>query len=1148
MKKPRWFASLGRSPVRHGFAGGVPGGLASLLIAGSILSPFALLPRDATAQTTDESQLAAIGSQIAYLQSLLLSITGGVANLLGTPQAQAQSSTITIGETTVLPTGDNGNGNLLVTQSATLSQTATIQSLSFYVTTAGGNLRLGIYDATGPSGGPGAKRAETASFTPTTGWNTQPVLTPVSLPPGTYWLAYLPSSNTLAFVKKSDASSSGRYYSFTYGTMPATFSTTPNTTPSHWSFYATLSTAPDTTPPSTPQNLQASAVSSSQVNLSWAPSTDDVAVTGYRVYRNGTQIAQPTTNSFSDSGLNPSTTYTYTVQAVDGAGNTSSQSASAQATTQAAPPPDTTPPSTPTNLQASAQSSSQINLSWAASTDNIGVTGYKVERCQGSTCTNFAQIAQPTGTSYSDSGLLANTTYRYQVRATDAAGNNSGYSTIVAATTQSGGTGGNTITATSCSSSAVQSAVNAAADGDTVIVPTGNCTWNSAVDLSNSKGVSLICATQGSCVIAQGVGTVIRMNGTLSGVNNHFYRISGFEFKNAPNGTLSIWFYGNGTLSNFRIDHNTFTNFAAGSIAIHLGEVSSVGKFYGVIDHNTFSGSNNIMAMKYLGPGDPSQWPASVRGTGQNVFLEDNVFDFPTNTNLGLGCMDAWRVAAVVFRHNDTKNCLVTAHGVSHETVVNFEAYNNNLRRTANSGGWEDGTRLFHHQGSGEMFLWGNRFFAASALSGSALAITHYRSASPSVAGYNSSFGRCDGTSSRDGNRPGQLGYPCWLQPGRAPSGGNPIYGTLSPVYAWLNVDNTTGNKVSVEIENPWNATNPSVDDHIKPNRDYYDAVSTQAQTSPTSPFNGTTGMGFGTLANRPTTCTPTSEVLDAGNGGVAYWAPDVGPQGTLYRCSSINTWTVHYTPYTYPHPLVSGGTTTPPPAPDSIPPSTPTNLQASAQSSSQINLSWTASTDNIGVANYRLERCQGASCTTFSQVATPSTNSFFDTGLQANTTYRYQVRATDAAGNNSGYSMIASATTLAPAANKFTIGDRIIVVQDTATRATPSSASTSLGSHSVGELGTITGGPVAAEGFTWWQINYDIGADGWSGHEDRFDKYTASSLRGDVNQDGTVNTLDWSIMNSQWFTSNPQSDLNTDGFVNSIDFGLLNRNWGLSS
>ena len=134
---------------------------------------------------------------------------------------------------------DSNNGNKLVAQPATLSQTATIRSLSFYVTTASGNLRLGIYDATGPGGGPGAKKAETASITPTTGWNTANVITPVSLPPGTYWLAYLASSNSLKF-KGENTGGNSRLYPFTFGPMPATFSTAPGSSVWRWSLYATL--------------------------------------------------------------------------------------------------------------------------------------------------------------------------------------------------------------------------------------------------------------------------------------------------------------------------------------------------------------------------------------------------------------------------------------------------------------------------------------------------------------------------------------------------------------------------------------------------------------------------------------------------------------------------------------------------------------------------------------------------------------------------------------------------------------------------------------------------------------------------------------------------------------------------------------------
>jgi chitodextrinase len=158
-----------------------------------------------------------------------------------TTQASGGGGSITIGETTVLPNADSGNANLLIGQNATLSQTATIQSLSFYATAAAGNLRLGIYDATGPSGGPGTLKAQTNSFVTTTGWNTAPVITPVSLPAGTYWLTYLPDNNGLSFVKNSVSGTSGLFYNYTFGPMPATFSTTPQTTGSHWSLYATLS-------------------------------------------------------------------------------------------------------------------------------------------------------------------------------------------------------------------------------------------------------------------------------------------------------------------------------------------------------------------------------------------------------------------------------------------------------------------------------------------------------------------------------------------------------------------------------------------------------------------------------------------------------------------------------------------------------------------------------------------------------------------------------------------------------------------------------------------------------------------------------------------------------------------------------------------
>jgi hypothetical protein len=101
------------------------------------------------------------------------------------------------------------------------------------------------------------------------------------------------------------------------------------------------------------------------------------------------------------------------------------------------PPPDTTPPTTPGNLTASAISSTQINLSWSASTDDTAVTGYRVEQCANAGCSNFAQIAAPTGTTFNVTGLTASTSYSYRVRAVDTANLLSNYSNIATATTQS---------------------------------------------------------------------------------------------------------------------------------------------------------------------------------------------------------------------------------------------------------------------------------------------------------------------------------------------------------------------------------------------------------------------------------------------------------------------------------------------------------------------------------------------------------------------------------------------------------------------------------------------------------------------------------------------------------------------------------------
>ena len=156
-------------------------------------------------------------------------------------------------------------------------------------------------------------------------------------------------------------------------------------------------------------------------------------------------------------------------------------------------------------------SSSQINLGWTASTDNVGVTGYRIERCQSTGCSNFAQIGTSTTTTYNDTGLAASTSYSYRVRATDAAGNLSGYSNIATTSTLSGSsaTVANVQSAAQVPVSAATLGVTFSAAqnaGDLNVVAVG---WNNSTSAVNS-----ITDSKGNTYQVAVGPTVIAGNGT----------------------------------------------------------------------------------------------------------------------------------------------------------------------------------------------------------------------------------------------------------------------------------------------------------------------------------------------------------------------------------------------------------------------------------------------------------------------------------------------------------------------------------------------------------------------------------------------------------------------------------------------------------
>ncbi|WP_327001743.1 DUF4832 domain-containing protein [Dactylosporangium sp. NBC_01737] len=161
----------------------------------------------------------------------------------------------------------------------------------------------------------------------------------------------------------------------------------------------------------TPPTLTATGVTGTSVALAWSGATDNVAVTGYQVRRDGTVVATVTGTSYTDTAV-PTGSHAYTVTARDAAGNTS---AASNTVTVGVGCTDCTAPSAPTGLAVTATTPTSIALSWSPATDNVGVTGYLVFR-------NGTQVAAPAGTSYTDTGL-AGGSYTYTVRARDAAGN-----------------------------------------------------------------------------------------------------------------------------------------------------------------------------------------------------------------------------------------------------------------------------------------------------------------------------------------------------------------------------------------------------------------------------------------------------------------------------------------------------------------------------------------------------------------------------------------------------------------------------------------------------------------------------------------------------------------------------------------------------
>jgi hypothetical protein len=397
-----------------------------------------------------------------------------------------------------------------------------------------------------------------------------------------------------------------------------------------------------------------------------------------------------------------------------------------------------------------------------------------------------------------------------------------------------------------------------------------------AINTVTSSGTVLVpgsCTVSGNISIPNtkgltlnGQGATLTGNLSVSANATVSTRVTGWIFSKAVSGfTGFVVISGSPTTAPFRFDNNRFPDNGTGTGPL----IDIAGAARGVIDHNQFLNLN--AAQEYIhvtgyGAGSTAGWQnADAPGSNAQLYIEDNVM---TQASGQPNCswIQSYYGARTVIRNNTFTFSCIDQHGTAGNVGARWwEFYRNTfIRQPTDNMHWGASNRA----GSG--VIWGN-------------------------------IGDTDGTGI--GLCEEDSGYPALYQIGRGQNQ------TLYPAYVWGNTN------FSVEV-NACDA--PEVPGMVQFNRDVY------SSTSGGCTAGGACAGGVGTGTVLPTTCTT----------GAGFWKTDAGgnwdtrnaaaQDGALYKCTSANTWTLFYTPYTYPHPLQ--GTTTP--APDSTPPAAPRELR----------------------------------------------------------------------------------------------------------------------------------------------------------------------------------------------------------------------------
>jgi hypothetical protein len=635
---------------------------------------------------------------------------------------------------------------------------------------------------------------------------------------------------------------------------------------------------------------------------------------------------------------------------------------------------DTQPPTAPGTLVPTIVSSTQINVTWSAATDNTGVTGYHVERCAGVGCSAFLQVGTPTTNTFSDTGLSPSTSYSYRVRANDAANNLGPYSAVATATTPGG---------------ADTQPPTAPGIPVLTVVSNGqiNLTWSAATDNVAVVGYRVERCAGTACTAFALAGTPASTtfnDAGLSASTSYSYRISAFD-----------------AASNIGPYSSTASAITSATAGISL--VQHTSKDAGTTTSSTLAFAANAAAGNWIGVAIRAgqsgqtltvtdnrgntyrkaiQLNETTDGTTLAIFYAENIAGGATTVSIADTIAGGTlRFAILEYAGIALSNSLdgaASAQGTS-ANVVSSAAITTvagdlaiGVLSTANpqtlttGSGWaieervpsapntklavEDQTQA----AAGPLSVNGTLSSADSW--GAAVAAFRAAAAGPLPPADLTIVSSHSGAFSA-----GQIGATYTLRVTN--SGAGPTTGTVTVTDVLppaMTATAITGAS--------WTCTQPA-------------GPCSRSDTLSSGASYPALTMTINVAANAPPSVTNGASVS---GGGDANTANNTASDVTVIAVSDIQ------------------------------PPSAPGLLSAVAPNGTHVNLSWGPATDDTGVVDYRVERCDGVCVDTgFVRIATPTGTTFSDSGLAPNTIYSYIVRAEDAAGNIGPYSNVATITTL---------------------------------------------------------------------------------------------------------------------------------------